>query len=181
MKKCLALLLCLLLPATLYAATSKQYVSRGTPVTWCDNGCTHAMTLQNLATLTGRSGDRHDMGAGSTPAQWMWACSFTLTGTNVVGAPLEVYVAWSDGTYTDGALGTTNAALASADKRRDLKLVGTTVVDQTATNTTMTGSGMAWIPTRYFSPAVWNATTLPTQNVANTSSCAFTPVPPEQQ
>jgi len=139
------------------------------------------MVLQNLASLTGVYGARHDKGAGAQPGQWMWACSFTLTGTNVGGAQIEIYVSWSDGTYADGALGTTNGTLASADKRRDLKLVGTVIVDQTATNTTMTASGMAWIPTRYFSPAVWNGTTLPTQNVVNTSSCAFTPVPPEQQ
>jgi len=139
------------------------------------------MALQNLATLTGVYGARHDKGAGSQPGQWMWACSFTLSGTNIVGAQIEIYVSWSDGTYADGALGTSNGSLTTADKRRDLKLVGTVVVDQTTSNTTMTASGMAWIPTRYFSPAVWNGTTLSLQNVANTSSCAFTPIPPEQQ
>lgn len=164
-----------------FGAVSPQYVHPGTPITYSDSGSTHIMVLQNLASLTGVYGARHDKGAGAQPGQWMWACSFTLTGTNVGGAQIEIYVSWSDGTYADGALGTTNGTLASADKRRDLKLVGTVIVDQTATNTTMTASGMAWIPTRYFSPAVWNGTTLPTQNVVNTSSCAFTPVPPEQQ
>jgi hypothetical protein len=96
---------------------------------------------------------------------------------------LEIYVGWSDGTNADGALGTTAAALTTADKRRDLKLVGTVVVDlsDATTSNVMTASGMAWIPTRYFSPAVWNGTTLSTQNVSNTSSCTFTPLPNEMQ
>src|SRR4030095_6414518 len=106
-------------------------------------------------------------GAGSQPAQWGWTCSFTLSGTKIPGATLEIYVGWSDGTNADGALGTTAAALATADKRRDLKLVGTVTVDlsDATVGNVMTASGMAWIPTRYFSPAVWNATTLSTQNV----------------
>lgn|SRR5215471_5512982 len=178
---CFLLFMVISLPSLGLSAPSKQYVSPGTPITYSDSGSTHVMALQNLLSGTGVYGARHDLGTGSHPAQFMWACSFTLSGTNIVGAQIEIYVSWSDGTYADGALGTSNGTLASADKRRDLKLVGTVVVDQTTSNTTMTASGMAWIPTRYFSPAVWNGTTLSLQNVANTSSCAFTPVPPEQQ
>jgi hypothetical protein len=139
--------------------------------------------LQNVGTLAGKYGDRHDKGAGAQPAQWGWTCSFTLVGTKVPGAALEVWVSWSDGTNADGALGTTAGTLSSADKRRNLKLLGQTVADTSdaTTGTVLTASGMAWLPTRYFSPAVWNATTLPTQNVANTSSCTFTPLPPEMQ
>lgn len=181
----LALLLTLGLVSPVWGATSQQKVVLGTPVSWCDpgQGCTYNLTLQNLTSLSGRSGDRHDKGTGAQPAQWLWQCSFTLVGTKVPGAALEIWVSWSDGTYTDGALGTTNAALAAADKRRNLKLLGQTQADSSdaTTGNALVASGMAWLPSRYFIPVIYNATTLPTQNTATGSKCQFTPVLFEMQ
>src|SRR4030095_10450580 len=94
----LLLLVALLCPSLAWTAPSKQYVNPGTAVTCCDRGWTHLLALQNLGTLAGKYGDRHDKTAGAQPAQWGWSCSFTLVGTKVPGAALEVWVSWSDGT-----------------------------------------------------------------------------------
>ena len=183
MKRLCAFILTLLAcwPGMVWAAPSKQFVAPVTAISFQDSGGTVVLAWNGVAAGAGSSSARYDKGAGSQPAQYWWSCSVSLTGTNVPGAMVEIYVSLSDGVHADGALGTTAAALASADKRRDLKLVGTVIVDQAASNVTMTASGMAWIPTRYFSVAFWNATTLPLQAVANTSSCTFVPSPFEMQ
>ena len=180
-KRLYFLLLAVLLWPSIVLSASKQFVAPGTAISFQDSGGTVVLAWNGVAAGAGSSSARYDKGAGSIPAQYWWSCSVTLTGTNVPGAMVEIYVSLSDGVHADGALGTTAAALASADKRRDLKLVGTVIVDQAASNVTMTASGMAWIPTRYFSVAFWNATTLPLQAVANTSSCTFVPSPFEMQ
>ena len=165
-------------------AVSPQYVNPGTtPIIFADgaqapNGGT--WTLSNRNPGTGEVGARYDKGTGAKPAWWEYRCRFALTGTNVPGEKIELYISTSDGTNPDGEIGTGDGAI-SADKRRNLKRIGTLVVDQTTTNTIMTASGLVYIPQRYFSPAMWNATSLPTQSSTSAMRCAFTPMTIEMQ
>lgn len=179
------MLLGILLPAVPCIAASLQYVRPGTPLTFGDSGqsgvvASTTLTLTALAAGAGQASARYDKGAGAQPSRWHWACHMQLTGANVPTAPIEIYVGWSDGSNPDGGLGITTFALPS-DKRRNLKRVGTVVVDQTVSNTTMYGSGMADIPTRYFQVAVWNATSLPFATSTTAHACIFTPMPIEMQ
>ena len=91
-----------------------------------------------------------------------------------------MYVVRSDGTYADGALGTTTASLAT-DKRRNLLFAGLALVDQTSTNVVMTARGYVWVPSRYISMALWNATTLNFQTSTTLHQLYLIPVPDEMQ
>jgi membrane carboxypeptidase/penicillin-binding protein PbpC len=97
-----------------------------------------------------------------------------------VGAAVEVWLGTSDGTNADGQLGTTTAALVT-DKRNNLTPVGQLIVDQTTTNVAMTGSWNVYVPTRYATLALWNATALPLQTSTSVHKCSMTPTPLQQQ
>ena len=180
--KRLALLLLLLLVVAIPSvyAVSKQYVAPGTALVLKDSGGAGVLPLNGVGAGAGKFSDRLDKGTGSQPATWMWTCTFAFTGTGTVGQTVEVYVSLSDGTSADGGLATTNGTLAT-DKRRNLKFVGVVVMDSSGSNPTITGWGQAYIPTRYFSNAVWNATSIPFASSANVSSCTFQPYPVEMQ
>jgi|SRR5262245_44369882 len=186
--KTLALLLgAILLIHTPYVwgAASKQFTAPGTAVTFADSAQTPTVvfTLSNLVQGTGQYSARYDKGAGSQPSLFQLACHLQLTGTNVAGSTLEVYIIHWDaaGNNSDGNLGTTTAALAT-DKRRNLKPAGLLVVDQTVTNTTMSVNLLnVYIPGRYVSIAIWNATGIPTKTDTAVHGCALIPMPPEMQ
>jgi hypothetical protein len=180
----LGLVLTLLLGsfAPLYAVTSLQYVLPGTSVQFSDTGGQVVMAFSNKATLTGQVSALADKGTGAQPAVWQAQCSISLTGTNIVAATVEYYVATSqDGTTLDGGV-TANAALATADKRRNLTPIGVLVVDQTTTNTTMIATFRnIYLPSRYYALAFFNNTTLPTETSTTKHKCVFTPVPVQMQ
>jgi hypothetical protein len=138
------------------------YVLLETPILFADSAQTPNVqfTLSALASLAGRVSAQYDRGAAAHAGWYEWRFSCQLTGTNVVGAAVELYIATSDGAAMDGQVGTVDAALAT-DKRNNLRPMGTLVVDQVTTNVTMTASGEIYLPQRYLSVAVWNATTLP--------------------
>jgi hypothetical protein len=179
----LALLLGSVFPV--YAVTSLQYVLPGTSVQFSDTGGQVVMAFSNKATLTGQVSALADKGVTPTaaqPAVWQAQCSISLTGTNIVAATVEYYIATSqDGTTLDGGV-TANAALASADKRRNLTPIGVLVVDQTTTNTTMIATFRnIYIPSRYYALAFYNNTTLPTETSTTKHKCVFTPMPVQMQ
>lgn len=167
------------------AATSLQYTLPGTPVTFADAGQspTYTFTLSALANGAGQYSARADKGAGAQPSLFQISCHLQLTGTNVVGSTVEVYVVRWDaaGSNSDGNLGTTTASLAS-DKRRNLQLVGVLVVDQTTTNTTMSANWTnVTILGRYYSLALWNASGLPLKTDTAVHGCQTVPMPPQMQ
>lgn len=181
----LFLLVLLLWTSVGWAATSLQYVLPGTPVTFADSAQTptRTFTLSAMANGAGQYSDRHDKGAGAQPAWWQIACHLQLTGTNLPGATVELYVVHWDaaGANSDGNLGTTTASLAT-DKRRNLKLIGVLVVDQATTNVTMSVNiTNVYIPGRYFSLAMWNGTTLPLKTDTAVHGCAAIPMSPQMQ
>jgi hypothetical protein len=161
---------------------SKIYTAFEGVITFADSAQTPSavLTLSALASGAGRISARYDRGTGSIATLYRWRATFQLTGTNVVGAAIELYVSSSDGTRPDGEIGTADAAL-TTDKRKNLIYAGTLIVDQTTTNTNMTASGVVWVPNRYFSVGVWNATTLPLTTSTSVHSVKFTPVPDESQ
>ena len=165
-------------------ATSQQYVLPGTGVVFADSGQSGGnvvWTLSALASGAGRISAQYDKGAGAQPAFWQFVCRLQLTGTNVVGATVEYYIVRGDGTDTDGNVGTADAAL-TTDKRRNLQFIGTLVVDQTTTNTKMVATfNNVYIPSRYFSMGVWDATTLPFKTDTTTHRCAAYPMPFQMQ
>jgi hypothetical protein len=187
-----AVLVCVVGTVPLLLGIAKQFARPDAQITFCASGCTNAMTMDNIAGGAGQVGARFDKdalglngasGARAMPDRWKWRCNFALTGTPVVDTVIELWVATSDGTNADGTIGTTNAALSGAalNKRKAMIYAGNLIVYDTNSNTVMTASGMVTIPDRYFSPVMFNATALPTQNSANVNKCWFQPLYPEME
>jgi len=151
----------------------------GTPVVFGDTGGI-LWNLTGIAAGTGQYSTRFDKNtivtpSGAMPYLWYWRCRFQSASTPVVGDSVEWYISTSDGTISDGRLGTTAAAL-TTDKRKNLKLLGTTVVDQTAASVTMSSSGLVQIEPRYYSLAAWNATTQSFLTSTTVHGCTMTPM-----
>lgn len=149
-------------PALIYAAPNKVYMVAGTRVTFVDSGSTGgAIDFTSLASGAGVYSARYDKGAGSQPYIWGWDATFTLNGTpSGTGDVIEIYAVRSDNTRTQGGLGSTKATLATG-KRLNLSLMGTLIVDATTASPVLQGYGrINDLVERYFSIAVWNATTL---------------------
>jgi hypothetical protein len=168
-------------------AASLQYTLPGSPVIFADSAQTptRQWTLTGLPAGQGRLSAQHDRGAGAGPSLWEMRCRISLTGSNTTGQSLELYIATADGTTTsdvDGGLGTADAALTAADKVRNLLFVGTLIVDQATTNTTMVASFRGiYLPQRYFSLVIWNNTVLAAEASTTKHRCEMTPVPYQMQ
>ena len=160
---------------------NKIYRALETAITFRDSAGDVVLTLQNLAASAGRISARYDQGAGSKSRIWQWRAVIQFETAAAIGETVEIYLAESDGTYQDGVLGTSDAALTS-DKRRNLKLLGVLTADTTATATDIIASGLCVITDRYFSIGVWNASAADNlENTANASRIILTPMPDELQ
>lgn len=160
---------------------NKIYTASETAITFKESGGDAVITLINLGFGAGRISAQYDRGAGSKPMRYSWKAKIQFETAAVVGELVEIYLAQSDGTYVDGTLGTSDAAL-TTDKRRNLDLIGVVVADTTSTATDVVASGICYIWQRYFSVGVWNASAGDNlENTANANVIIFTPIPDEVQ
>ena len=163
---------------------SKVYRATETPIVFRDSGGNRVLTLQNLGFGAGRVSEQYDRGSGSLAELHEITGVFqfeTTTGT-LVGTAIEIYLFQSDGTYMDGTLGTSDAAL-TADKRRNGILIGAVIGDTESVATDIVARFQnVSITSRYYSIGVWNAATADNlENTANASRVIVTPMPPEAQ
>lgn len=160
---------------------NKIYQAAETALVWTDTSGDYAMTLNGLAAEAGRQGAVHDFGVAARAAPHGWRAWFRAATTPVTGEQVEVYAKTSDGSRPDNDDGTGDIALSSADKLRNLHLLGVIIVDQAATGVTFAASGLVWLPHRYVMPVLYNATA--DAFVASDDVCGFslTAVPPEVQ
>ena len=161
---------------------NKVYRASETPVVFRDSGGDVAMGLQNLGFGAGRVSAQKDRGSGSVAQLHEVIGVFQFESAPIVGEVIEIYLFQSDGTYMDGTLGTSDAAM-SSDKRRNGMLIGTVIVDTTSTGTDIVGRFQnVPISSRYYSMGAWNASAGDNlKNTANTSRIIVTPMPPEIQ
>ena len=159
---------------------NKQYIARETPIVWSDTAGDLVCTYNNLAAGAVRVGARKDFGAGSTSEWYTWRLTVQFETAPVVGETVPIYLSWSDGTEEDGQLGAADAA-GDTNSIKNMKLIGILVVTSTDAAHDMTASGICWIPTRYVSPVIHNATADNFKATNDTSEFTLTPVPPESQ
>jgi hypothetical protein len=161
---------------------TKIYRATETPITFRDSSGDVVMTLQNLAFGAGRVSAQYDRGAGSKAKLHEVIGVFQFETAPVIGEAIEIYLFQSDGTYVDGNVGTSDAALATA-KRNNGILIGSVIVDTTSTSTDIVGRFLdVPITSRYYSIGVWNASAGDNlKNTANTSRVIVTPMPDESQ
>lgn len=162
---------------------NKIYVANETVITFQDSGGDAVISLANLGTGAGQYSARYDRGSGSKAAWYRLRFIWQMETAGVVGETVEVYLStWSeDGSYSDGGLGTSDATLTS-DLRRNLgnpALIG--VVDKTSIATNIIKSELIFVPTRYITLAVWNATADNLENTSNANLLTLTPYPAELQ
>lgn len=162
---------------------SPIYLVRGTSLLFADAAQAEdvTLTLSALGSGAGIASALYDMGAGSKPGLFSAQLHWALTGTNIVGAAVEVYCFPSvDGTNLAGGI-TAGAAFAT-DKRNNAGLVGLALVDQTTTNVVMWSLPLTFfVPTRYFCMGIWDATTLPFQTSTSAHGLILTPLAWEAQ
>jgi hypothetical protein len=91
------------------------------------------LTLAGLTTGNGRVSDRWDRyqggAAGAYANRFMGRAKIKLAVAAVVGVTAAIYLVTSDGTDSDGGLGTGDAALPALDRRRNLTQIATIVAD----------------------------------------------------
>ena len=137
---------------------NKIYLAPETAKTWTDSGGDYTLTLASLAADGVRVGARHDLGSASRSRLYEWR--FIVDGFStapVVGETVDVYVATSDGTYVDGAVGTSDAA-GSTVALPNLLFLRAATVQTTSTTDDLVISGQVEIAARYVSPVVHNNT-----------------------
>src|SRR5262245_55913036 len=142
---------------------SKNYTLIEEQILFQDSGGSAVLALQNLAAGSGRYSDRYDRGTGSKPGWARIYATIQFEATGITGETVEVYVVpWSihSTPRAAGGLATTGAALGS-DLRRNLNdgiphlLVKT---DKTTAQTDIIGfAPLVFVPGRYLSVVVWNA------------------------
>lgn len=157
---------------------------QGTSVTFAPSGGTVVLTMTSLANGAGRVSAQHDRTASATPGLYIIQVKTKAAGALAVGAQLEVYLL--QGAVSGdlpGNLGTSDAAVSSADKRRNL---GPPVVlinaDSTSSGEVQTSnSNIVEVYGRYVSVVVWNALGQALTGTAGDHIVTLTPVPPQIQ
>ena len=155
--------------------------NEGTILSWKDSGGDYVMSLQNLATVSGQQGARHDFGVAARSPRFAWRLGVEFETQPVLNEFIGIYAKTSDGTDPDNDDGTGDAAVSAEDKLSNLSRIGTLLVDEAIVDVQMAKSGIILLPHRYFQPVVWNFTVDSLQNTANINVFTLTPVPFEIQ
>lgn len=160
---------------------NKIYRATETAIVFTDTGGDHVITANELANGAGRVSARRDRGAGSIARLHEVKVIIQYNATVVVGAPVEIYLFTSDGTYADGTVGTADAAFLT-DKRRNGILIGVVLADQTlATVDTVATFQDVPISSRYYSIGLWNGSGVSLKASNGASRIIVTPMPDEIQ
>jgi len=158
-------------------------VKPGTAITWKDSGGTNVITLQNLGFGAGRVGAVYDKGAGAQEAWFHVHFVIQFETAPIVGEVVELYMLNHDGTNVPGNVGLIDAAVTVANKRNNFHAPLIVVSAEAATaDLNYETTGLAYLPMRYISPVVWNASAGDNlQNTANINVITMTPLVDELQ
>ncbi len=162
---------------------NKVYIQEETAKTWSDatTGGDYVMDLGSLAPDNVKVGAQGDLGAAPRADQYQWKLVIDGFDTApVVGETVDLYLAFSDGTYVDGDVGTSDAAGFTSDLP-NLLFLGAASVQTTTAGDNLIISGVCQITQRYVSPVVHNNTADALLGTADSHKFILTPVPPEVQ
>lgn len=165
-------------------ATNLVYHKPETAVTFLDSGGTVVLTWASLGNGAGRISAQWDRGAGSKPALHTIQAFVKAAAALAVGAQFEVYLIQSAvSADVPGNLGTADAAVSAADKRRNL---GAPVLIINADSTSngerqVSNSNIVEIYGRYVSIVVWNALGQALTATASDHGATIVPYPADIQ
>ena len=160
---------------------NKVYIAEETAKTWTDTGGDYTLDLGSLAADAVRVGAQGDLGAAPRADQYQFKLVIDGFDTApVVGDTVDLYLAFSDGTYVDGDVGTADAAGFTADLP-NLMYAGSASVQTITAGDNLIISGLVQITQRYVSPVIHNNTADALLGTADAHKFILTPVPPEVQ
>lgn len=160
---------------------NKVYIAEETAKTWTDTGGDYTLDLGSLSADGVRVGAQGDLGAAPRADQYQFKLVIDGFDTApVVGETVDLYLAFSDGTYVDGDVGTADAAGFTADLP-NLMYAGSASVQTITAGDNLIISGLVQITQRYVSPVVHNNTADDLLGTADAHKFILTPVPPEVQ
>lgn len=160
---------------------NKVYIAEETAKTWTDTGGDYTLDLGSLAADAVRVGAQGDLGAAPRADQYQFKLVIDGFDTApVVGETVDLYLAFSDGTYVDGDVGTADAAGFTADLP-NLMYAGSASVQTITAGDNLIISGLVQITQRYVSPVIHNNTADALLGTADAHKFILTPVPPEVQ
>ena len=139
-------------------ATSKAYYLPETKHEFLASGGDVTFTLTSLAASAGRQSAQLDLGASAQPFMFRWRAWVKFATTPVVGESIDIYIKTSDGTHLDNDDGTGDAAVSAEDKLKNLRYVGSIIVDEASSTPEFSASGTVAIYERYVQLVIWNAT-----------------------
>lgn len=160
-------------------ATNLVYQKHETAQTWTSAGTTGGnpavFTPTSLGAAAGRQGYYVDLGTASRGRWFAYRAWLKPGATRVVGEYVEVGLITSDGAIADNDDGTTDIAISSADKLRNLRRLRPIVIDENAA-VTMASSGHVFIEQRYVAPFFWNRSANSLSATAGDYGFSLTPV-----
>ena len=160
---------------------NKVYINEETAKTWTDTGGDYTIDLGSLAADAVRVGAQGDLGAAPRSDQYSWKLVIDGFDTApVVGETVDLYLAFSDGIYVDGDVGTSDAA-GSTNDLANLLFIGAASVQTTTAADNLIISGVCQIAQRYVSPVIHNNTADALLGTSDSHKFILTPVPPEVQ
>lgn len=137
--------------------TSKVYMLPETAIPF-NSASTPSFTPTSLATVSGHQSGQYDFGTSARAYIFNWRAYVQFATAPVVGETIDIYIKTSDGTHIDNDDGTTDAAVSSIDKLKNLTYIGSITVDETTADLEMSTSGTVELTHRYFQVVFWNAT-----------------------
>lgn len=145
-----------------------------------------AFEIHNLASAAGRQSDQYDRGVGATPALYEFLAFVQFATAPVLGETIDVYLkeagtsasATAHPTNDDG---TGEGAVSAEDKLKNLRWIGSIVVDETAADIEMVCRGFVYLTARAFQVVFWNASADGLTNDVDENGFAITPIPDEVQ
>lgn len=129
------------------------------PLTFKTSGGSSVLTLTSLASGAGRISARHDRGATAQPWLYKVKVETKWATATVVNESLRVHFIYSDGTDQHNGLGSTDAAVSDENDTIGSPFVNCVIYDTGLNSASgFFYPGNIFIPSRYFSVLVWNAT-----------------------
>ena len=161
--------------------TSKAYVISETATTFAPSGGDHVFTLTSLASGAGRQSAQWDRTAGARPFMFEWRAWTKFATAPVVAQTVDFYIKTSDGTHVDNDDGTGDLAVSAEDKLKNLKYIGSIVVDEASATPEFAASGIIAIYSRYVQVVAWNASDDALSGTAGDHGFSLTPIPIQGQ
>ena len=123
---------------------------------------TRIFELDSLGAAAGIQSAIHDLGEGAIAQTYEWRAFTQFATTPVLGETVDFYLktagnsASSTG-HPDNDDGTTASAVSAVDKLKNLKYLGSIVVDEAVADIEMVASGTVTVTARAFQIVAWNA------------------------